>query len=208
MLAPPINRFEDGMKSPLRPLYDWTMAKAADRRALHWLAGISFVESSFFPIPPDIMLIPMVLAERSRAWLIAGVCTVASVAGGFLGYAIGYFLFEAIGQPIVEFYGLQDAFAKFQTYYAEYGAIIVFGFGLTPLPYKAITIASGVAMLNPLAFGLASLSSRGLRFFLEATLLYWAGPPVRAFIETKLELVTLAAFVLLLGGFIALKYLF
>lgn len=196
------------MKSPLRPLYDWTMAKAADRRALPWLAGVSFVESSFFPIPPDIMLIPMVLAERSRAWLIAGVCTVASVAGGFLGYVIGFFLFEAIGQPIVEFYGLQDAFAKFQSYYAEYGAIIVFGFGLTPLPYKVITIASGVAMLNPLAFGLASVSSRGLRFFLEATLLYWAGPPVRAFIETKLELVTLAAFVLLFGGFIALKYLF
>ena len=196
------------MKSPLRPLYDWTMAKAADRRALPWLAGISFVESSFFPIPPDIMLIPMVLAERSRAWLIAGVCTAASVAGGFLGYAIGFFLFEAIGQPIVEFYGLQDAFAKFQTYYSEYGAIIVFGFGLTPLPYKVITIASGVAMLNPLAFGLASVASRGLRFFLEAILLYWAGPPVRAFIETKLELVTLAAFVLLLGGFIALKYLF
>jgi len=196
------------MKSPLRPLYEWTMAKAADRRALPWLAGISFVESSFFPIPPDVMLIPMVLAERRRAWLIAGVCTLASIAGGFLGYAIGYFLFEAIGQPIIDFYGLHDAFAKFQTYYAEYGAVIVFGFGLTPLPYKVITIASGVAVLNPLAFGLASVASRGLRFFLEAALLYWAGPPVRAFIETKLELVTLAAFVLLLGGFIALKYLF
>jgi membrane protein YqaA with SNARE-associated domain len=196
------------MKSPLKPLYDWTMAKAADRRALPWLAGVSFVESSFFPIPPDVMLIPMVLAERNRAWLIAGVCTLASVIGGFLGYAIGYFLFEAIGQPIIDFYGLQDAFAKFQTYYAEYGAIIVFGFGLTPLPYKVITIASGVAMLNPLAFAVASVASRGLRFFLEAILLYFAGPPVRAFIETKLELVTLAAFVLLLGGFIALKYLF
>jgi membrane protein YqaA with SNARE-associated domain len=196
------------MKSPLRPLYDWTMAKAADRRALPWLAGISFVESSFFPIPPDVMLIPMVLAERRRAWLIAGVCTLASITGGFLGYAIGYFLFEAIGQPIIDFYGLQDAFAEFQTYYAEYGAIIVFGFGLTPLPYKVITIASGVAMLNPLAFGLASLTSRGLRFFVEAALLYWAGPPVRAFIETKLELVTAATFVLLLGGFVALKYLF
>jgi len=196
------------MKSPLKPLYDWTMAKAADRRALPWLAGVSFVESSFFPIPPDVMLIPVVLAERRRAWLIAGVCTLASVAGGFLGYAIGYFLFEAIGQPIIDFYGLQDAFAKFQTYYAEYGAIIVFGFGLTPLPYKVITIASGVAMLNPLAFAVASVASRGLRFFLEAVLLYFAGPPVRAFIETKLELVTLAAFVLLLGGFVALKYLF
>jgi membrane protein YqaA with SNARE-associated domain len=162
----------------------------------------------WLPIPPDIMLIPMVLADRARAWLIAGVCTAASVAGGFFGYVIGYFLFETVGQPIIDFYGLQDAFAKFQTAYVEYGAWIVFGFGLTPLPYKAITIASGVAMLNPVVFGLASLASRGLRFFLEATLLYWAGPPVRAFIETKLELVTLVAFVLLFGGFIALKYIF
>ena len=196
------------MKSPLRPLYDWTMAKAGDRRAMPWLAVISFVESSFFPIPPDIMVIPMVLADRARAWLIAGVCTAASVQGGFLGYAIGYFLFEAIGQPIIELYGLQDAFARFQDAYADYGAIIVFGFGLTPLPYKVITIASGVAALNPLVFGLASLTSRGLRFFLEAALLYWLGPPVRTFIEKRLELVTLAVFVLGLAGFIAVKYLF
>jgi len=196
------------MKSPLRPLYDWTMAKAGDRRALPWLAGISFVESSFFPIPPDIMVIPMVLADRARAWLIAGVCTAASVLGGFLGYAIGYFLFEAIGQPIIELYGLQAAFARFQGAYADYGAIIVFGFGLTPLPYKVITIASGVAALNPLVFGAASLTSRGLRFFLEAALLYWLGPPVRTFIEKRLEIATLAVFVLGLAGFIAVKYLF
>ncbi len=196
------------MKSPLRPLYDWTMEKAGDRRALPWLAGISFVESSFFPIPPDIMVIPMVLADRARAWLIAGVCTAASVLGGFFGYLIGFFLFEAIGQPIIELYGLEDAFARFQGAYAEYGAVIVFGFGLTPLPYKVITIASGVAALNPVIFGLASLTSRGLRFFLEAALLYWLGPPVRAFIEKRLELVTLAVFVLGLAGFIAVKYLF
>lgn len=196
------------MKSPLRPLYDWTMAKAADRRALPWLAGISFVESSFFPIPPDIMVIPMVLADRARAWMIAGICTAASVIGGFLGYAIGYFLFEAVGQPIIEFYGLQAAFESFREAYASYGAIIVFGFGLTPLPYKVITIASGVAALNPLVFGLASVTSRGLRFFLEAALLYWLGPPVREFIEKRLEFVTLAVFVLGLAGFIAVKYLF
>ena len=196
------------MKSPLRPLYDWTMAKAADKSALPWLAGISFVESSFFPIPPDIMVIPMVLADRTRAWLIAGVCTAASVIGGFLGYAIGYFLFEAIGQPIIEFYGLQEAFEGFKEAYASYGAIIVFGFGLTPLPYKVITIASGVAALNPLIFGLASVSSRGLRFFLEAALLYWLGPPVREFIEKRLEIVTLAVFVLGLAGFVSVKYLF
>ena len=195
------------MKSPLRPLYDWTMAKAADRRALHWLAGVSFVESSFFPIPPDIMLIPMVLAERGRAWLIAGVCTAASVVGGFLGYAIGYFLFDMVGQPLIEFYGKASAFTEFQEAYMAYGAWIVFGFGLTFLPYKVVTIASGMVALDPLVFGLASLSSRGIRFFAEAVLLYFAGPSVRAFIETKLELVTLAAFVLLIGGFFAIKYL-
>ena len=196
------------MKSPLRPLYDWTMAKAADRRALHWLAGISFVESSFFPIPPDIMVIPMVLADRTRAWLIAGVCTAASVAGGFLGYAIGYFLFDMVGGPILEFYGKEGAFATFNEYYAMYGAIIVFGFGLTPLPYKVITIASGVAALNPLVFGLASVSSRGMRFFLEAALLYWFGPPVREFIEKRLEIATLVVFLLGVGGFIGARYLF
>jgi membrane protein YqaA with SNARE-associated domain len=196
------------MKSPLRPLYDWTMAKAADRRALPWLAGISFVESSFFPIPPDVMVIPMVLADRTRAWVIAGVCTVASVLGGFLGYLIGFFLFEAIGGPIIEFYGLEDAFARFQEAYADYGAVIVFGFGLTPLPYKVITIASGVAALNPGIFALASVTSRGLRFFLEAALLYWLGPPVRDFIEKRLELITLAVFVLGVAGFVAVKYLF
>jgi membrane protein YqaA with SNARE-associated domain len=183
------------------------MAKAAERRALHWLAGFAFVESSFFPIPPDILLIPMVLADRGRAFLIAGVCTLSSVAGGFLGYAIGYFLFEAIGQPIIGFYGLEAAFASFKDSYAEYGAIIVFVFGLTPLPYKVITISSGVAALNPLVFGLASVASRGLRFSLEAALLYWLGPAVREFIEKRLEIATVAVVVVGLAGFVAVKYL-
>lgn len=195
------------MKSPLRPLYEWTMAKAADRRALRWLAGIAFVESSFFPLPPDIMLVPMVLAERTRAWLIAAVCTIASIAGGFLGYAIGFFLFDLIGERIIDFYGLQAGMARFQNGFAAYGAWIVFVFGLSMLPYKVVTIASGVAALDPIVFGIASITSRGLRFFLEAALLYWLGPPVREFIENKLEFVTLAALVLLFGGFIALRYL-
>ncbi|MEE8444326.1 MAG: YqaA family protein, partial [Alphaproteobacteria bacterium] len=169
--------------------------------------GISFVESSFFPIPPDILLIPMVLADRGRAFLIAGVCTLSSVAGGFLGYAIGYFLFEAIGQPIIGFYGLEAAFASFKDSYVEYGAIIVFVFGLTPLPYKVITIASGVAALNPVVFGLASVASRGLRFSLEAALLYWLGPAVREFIEKRLEIATVAVVVVGLAGFVAVKYL-
>jgi len=203
----PKTRNEDDMKSPLRPLYEWTMAKAADRRALRWLAGIAFVESSFFPLPPDIMLVPMVLAERTRAWLIAAVCTIASIVGGFLGYAIGFFLFDLIGERIIDFYGLQAGMARFQDGFAAYGAWIVFVFGLSMLPYKVVTIASGVAALDPIVFGIASMTSRGLRFFLEAALLYWLGPPVREFIENKLEFVTLAALVLLFGGFIALRYL-
>lgn len=194
--------------SPLRRLYDWTMEKAGDRRAMPWLAGVSFIESSFFPIPPDVMLIPMVLAERRRAWAIAGLCTAASVLGGFFGYAIGFFLFEAVGQPIIAFYGLEEAFARFQDAYREYGALIVFGFGLTFLPYKVVTIASGVAALDPVVFGVASIASRGLRFFVEAALLYWAGPPVRDFVEKRLEMITLGAFALLFGGFLALKFLF
>ncbi len=194
--------------SPLRRLYHWTMTKAGDRRALPWLAGISFIESSFFPIPPDIMLIPMVLAERRRAWIVAGVCTAASVLGGFFGYLIGYFLFETVGQAIVSFYGMDAAFARFQDAYREYGAWIVFGFGLTPLPYKVVTIASGVVALDPLVFGVASLASRGLRFYVEAALLYWGGPAVRGFVEKRLELLTLLTFVLLFGGFLALKFLF
>jgi membrane protein YqaA with SNARE-associated domain len=207
MLAAAQDAKEDHMKSPLRPLYEWTMAKAADRRALRWLAGIAFVESSFFPLPPDIMLVPMVLAERTRAWLIAAVCTIASIAGGFLGYAIGFFLFDLIGERIIDFYGLQAGMARFQDGFAAYGAWIVFVFGLSMLPYKVVTIASGVAALDPIVFGIASITSRGLRFFLEAALLYWLGPPVREFIENKLEFVTLAALVLLFGGFIALRYL-
>ena len=191
-----------------RRAYDRTMELAAHRNAPWALAGVSFIESSVFPIPPDVMLIPMVLAERRKAWLFAAIATIASVLGGIFGYLIGYFLFETVGQPILNFYGFGEKFDDFARRYNEYGAWIVFFAGLTPFPYKVITIASGVAMLNPAVFGLASLASRGLRFFIEAALLYWAGPPVRAFIETKLELVTLAAFVLLFGGFIALKYLF
>ena len=132
----------------LHDLYDWTMAQAAAPYALWMLALIAFVESSAFPIPPDVLLIPMVLAMRDRAWLIAGVCTLASVAGGFFGYAIGALLFDAFGRPILELYGYIDQFAEFRTSYNEWGAWIVFFAGLTPFPYKVITIASGVTGLD------------------------------------------------------------
>lgn len=189
----------------LKRLYDWTMGLAARRHALSFLAFVSFIESSVFPIPPDILLLPMVLAARNRAWLIALVCTVASVAGGLAGYGIGYFLFETVGRPLLEFYGYMDKFAVFQTWYVAWGLWIVFAAGLTPLPYKVFTIASGVAGLDITVFLLGSVLSRGLRFFVEAALLWRFGEPIRDFIERHLGKLAVAFVVLLFGGFVAIK---
>ena len=189
----------------LRSLYDWTMRLAAHRRATWAMAAVSFAESSFFPIPPDVMLIPMVLAERAKAWLIATVCTVSSVLGGAAGYAIGALLFTSVGQPLLEFYGYGDKFADFTGRYNEYGAWIVFIAGVTPFPYKVITIASGVASLDLTVFLLASVIARGLRFYVVCGLLYFFGPPIRAFIERRLGLMFTLFVVLLFVGFAAIK---
>ena len=191
----------------LKGLYDWTMNLAGHRHALAALALVAFVESSVFPIPPDILIIPMVLAAREKAWRIALVCTVASVVGGLGGYGIGYFLYETVGKPLLEFYGYVDKFSQFQSYYHEWGAWIVGGAGLTPFPYKVITIASGVANLDIVVFTIASVLSRGLRFFLVAGLLWYFGEPIRTFIEKNLGILTIVFFVLLLGGFVAIKFL-
>lgn len=191
----------------LRRLYDWTMGMAAHRNALAVLFLIALIEASVFPIPPDVLLIPMILAARERAWLIAAVATAGSVLGGFLGYGIGWGLFESIGRPVLAFYGYVDRFEDFAAAYNEWGAWIVAGAGFTPFPYKVITIASGATGLDPATFGLASLVSRAGRFFLVAALLYWFGPPIRRFIEAWLPQLTLLFFVLLLGGFVALRWL-
>jgi membrane protein YqaA with SNARE-associated domain len=191
----------------LRRLYDWTMALAADRHAEKALAGISFAESSFFPVPPDLLLVPMILAERRKALRYAAVCTVASVLGGIVGYLIGAFLFEQLARPILDLYGYLAKFDTFAGWYNEWGAWIVFAAGLTPFPYKVITIASGATGLDFLVFTLASITSRGMRFFVEAGLLYWIGPPIRAFIEKRLGLVFTIFMVCLIGGFVALRYL-
>ncbi len=192
----------------LKPLYDWTMTLAGHRHALIALAVVAFVESSVFPIPPDVLIIPMVLAARSQAWRIAGVATAASVVGGLAGYAIGALLFDTLGRPLLDFYGYQAQFADFQERYREWGAWIVFGAGLTPFPYKVITITSGVMDLNLAVFTVASVLSRGARFFLVAGLLWHFGPPIRRFIEDNLAVLTTVFFVLLVGGFVALRYLF
>ena len=192
----------------LRSLYDWTMGLAAHRHALAALAFIAFIESSVFPIPPDILIIPMVLAARDQAWRIVLVATVASVLGGLLGYAIGAGLYETIGRPVLEFYGYAEKFFDFQEVYAEWGLWIVAGAGFTPVPYKVITIASGVMDLDLATFTIASVVSRGARFLLLAGLLWYFGPPIRRFIENNLPLLATLFFVLLFGGFVAVRYLF
>jgi membrane protein YqaA with SNARE-associated domain len=191
----------------LRRLYDWVMDLSAHPRAIWALAAVAFVESSFFPIPPHAMLVPMVLADRAKAWAYAAVTTVASVIGGILGYAIGFFLFEIAGKPILDFYGQTEAFASFAERYNEWGAWIVFIAGVTPFPYKVITIASGATQLSFVVFMVASILARGLVFTVIAGLLYWFGPPIRDFIERRLGLVTAVFVVLLFGGFLAIKYL-
>jgi membrane protein YqaA with SNARE-associated domain len=191
----------------LRRVYDRVIALAEHPRALWWLALVSFVESSFFPIPPDAMLIPMVLAKPARAWIIATVCTIASVAGGFLGYAIGYYFFETWGQSIIEFYGMQSAFANFQDQFNKYGLEIILIKGLTPIPYKIVTIASGAAHFDLMTFAIASIVTRGARFFAVAALLRVFGEPIRHFIEKRLTLVTTVFIVVVIAGFVALRYL-
>ncbi|MGK2873931.1 MAG: YqaA family protein [Alphaproteobacteria bacterium] len=189
-----------------RGLYDWTMKQAAGRHAQPALAAVSFAESSFFPIPPDVMLIPMVLARPERAWWIATVCTISSVVGGILGYAIGYFLFDTVGQAVLDFYGYRSAFEDFAANYNEWGAWIVFLAGVTPFPYKVITIASGVTALNPWIFMVASLIARSLRFFGVAALLWKYGPPIREFIDKRLNVLGYSFLALLVGGFVVVRF--
>jgi membrane protein YqaA with SNARE-associated domain len=191
-----------------RKLYDWMMRLAGHRRALPALAAISFAESSFFPIPPDVMLVPMVLAQRSKAFLIAGVCTVASVVGGLFGYAIGYFLFETIGAWVIQLYNLEGAMDTFRNEFAQYGTWIILVKGLTPIPYKLVTIASGVAHFDLFTFIWASILTRGVRFFVVAGLLWKFGDPIRNFIEKRLEILTWGFLAALIGGFVAVKYVF
>ncbi len=191
----------------LRSWYDWVIRMSEHPKSLWALAGVSFAESSFFPIPPDIMLIPMVIAQRAKAWLLAGVCTIASVVGGFFGYAIGYFFFETLGKWVIDLYGLQGGFADFQQQFNEYGLWIILVKGLTPIPYKLVTIASGAAHFDLLTFGLASLVTRGGRFYLVAGLLYLIGQPARTFVEKHLTLVTTAFAVIIVAGFVAVAYL-
>lgn len=191
----------------IRPLYDWMMRLAGNRRAPTALFWVSFAESSFFPIPPDVMLIPMVLKDRAKAWRYAALATIASVIGGAFGYAIGYFLLETIGKPVINFYGLALKFEQAMSWFREWGVPILIVKGMTPIPYKLLTITAGAAHMNLAAFMGASVIARAMRFFLVAGLLYWFGEPIRDFIERRLTLVTTIGVILLVGGFVAVKYL-
>lgn len=195
-----------GPSAMLRALYDWTMGLAATRYATGALAAVSFAESSVFPIPPDVLLIPMVLAKRARAWWYAFVATITSVLGGVAGYVIGAFLFKTVAEPILAFYGYAEKFQEFADIYNSWGAWAVLVAGVTPFPFKVITIASGATGLSLTVFVVASLIARAIRFFAVAGLLYAFGQPIRNFIEARLGLVFVAFMALLIGGFVVARY--
>jgi membrane protein YqaA with SNARE-associated domain len=186
----------------LRRLYDWTISLASTPYAVWAMAAVSFIESSFFPIPPDVLLIPLIIARRDRAWYFATVATVASVLGGFLGYAIGYFAFDTIGEPVLRFYGVMDRYDALRHLYEEWGAWIIVIKGATPIPFKLVTIASGAFHFDLWTFAVCALISRGIRFFLIAALLWKFGEPIRDFIERRLTLVFSLGVATLVGGFL------
>ena len=189
----------------LQRAYDRIMRHAASRNAAWWLAGIAFVEASVFPIPPDALLIPMVIAARERAWRYAAIAAIASVAGGCLGYAVGALLYEEFGRAIIAFYHLEAEFNSFKTAFDRWGGWVVLLQGMTPIPYKLVTIASGVAHLDPLTFLLAACVSRSVRFFFVAGLFWRFGEPIRTFVERRLVLVTTAFAAVLVGGYVILR---
>lgn len=190
----------------LRHLYDRTLRSAGTRHAVWALAAVCFLQSLVLPVPPDLLLIPMVLARRGRAWFFAGIATLSSAAGGLAGYGIGYFLFETVGEALLGLWGYEGRIEVFEAYRREWGAWIVVTGALTPLPYKLVAVACGVARLNPGVFILASLASRGLRFFVEATLLWYFGPGVRALIERHLSAATVVGMILVVGVVLLLRF--
>ena len=195
-------------RAMLRRIYDWCIDAAHKPYAMWIMGAVAFAESSFFPVPPDVMLIPMSLARPKRAWLYALVCTATSVLGGILGYVIGALLYDSVGHWLISLYGLSDKIDAFRASYAQWGAWIIIGKGLTPIPYKLVTIASGFAGYNVGLFILCSIIARGGRFFIVAILLNRYGDTIRAEIEKRLGLwVALGAAVLIAGFYIASRFI-
>tara|TARA_B100000029_G_scaffold410983_1_gene413139 strand:+ start:303 stop:887 length:585 start_codon:yes stop_codon:yes gene_type:complete len=188
-----------------RKLYNWTLDKAGHKNASWFLTIVSFAESSFFPIPPDVLLIPMILANRLRAWFYALICTLSSVFGGIIGYLIGYLFYSNIGSLIVDLYGLSDSFGNFENYYNQWGIWIILGAGFTPFPFKFITIASGVFSLNIFLFVIVAIVARGLRFYLIAYLLFVFGEKIKNLIDKYFNLLVSLFFILLISSIFFLK---
>jgi membrane protein YqaA with SNARE-associated domain len=188
--------------NPLRKLYNWVLKLAAGKQAEPALFVVSFAESSFFPIPPDVMLAPMCLARPERAWRYAAVCTIGSVLGALLGYAIGYFVFESVGQAILNFFGYAGKQDELRASYAEYGAWIIFLKGVTPIPFKLVTIVSGAMAFSLPIFIAACVVTRAVRFALVAWLFKTFGPALAPVIEKRIGLFALAFVVILIGGFV------
>ncbi len=201
----PLSTFRSSM---LRRLYDWTLSLAAKPSAPYALAAVSFAESSFFPVPPDVMLVPMMLARPDRAWTYALICTISSVVGGVLGYMIGLLLYDSLGSWLFQLYGLAEGAETFRHAYAEYGHWVILLKGLTPIPYKLVTITSGFAGYSLFWFIVLSIVTRGARFFIIALLMTQFGPAIKSFIDRHFNLVATVAIVALVGGFVAFRYLF
>jgi membrane protein YqaA with SNARE-associated domain len=191
----------------IKELYDWTLNRSRHPKAKWFLAIISFTESSFFPIPPDILLIPMIIAKKTNAFLYAFICTISSVVGGIFGYCIGLFFFNSLGLLILNYYGLTDQFLNFENYYSKYGVWIILGAGFTPFPFKFITIASGFFNFNIIFFIGISLIARGLRFYILAFLLNIFGESIDKLINKYFNFLVSIFFILLVGSIMIIKFL-
>ncbi len=191
----------------MRKLYDWTIHWSKSQHAFWALFGIAFAESSFFPVPPDVLLIPMVVGNPKKWWKIAGICTLGSVMGAFFGYFIGWLFYESIGKPIVDFYHFQSQMDYIGTRYAQNAFLTVLTAAFTPIPYKVITIAAGLFKISLATLTIASVIGRAGRFFLVAGLLRVFGQKVEKFIEKYFDMLALLFMVLLIGGFLVIKYM-
>lgn len=189
----------------LRPLYNWILRRSARPDAAWWMAAVSFAESSFFPLPPDIMLIPMCLAEPKKLWWYTNLCAVASLLGGFLGFAIGYFLFDSIGRLIFDMYDLWEAYHGFQDSFNAVGPWLLILKGVTPIPYKLLAITAGMAKMDLVVFALCSVVARFSRYYMIAILLHFYGPQVQHIIEKRLMLVATVLLVVVVGGLLSFK---
>ncbi len=192
----------------LRRFYDWMIHISESPYAVWALGFVSFAESSFFPFPPDIMLVPMSVAQPKRAWLYAAVCTIGSVIGGIFGYMIGWLLYDTVGTWLINLYGYEHGVEQFRCLYAQWGSWIILVKGLTPIPYKIVTITSGFAGYSLFWFIVFSTLTRGARFFVLAGILNYFGAPLRAFIEKHLTSVVVGLVVFLVAGVLASHYLF